>query len=120
MKELELHQQISNTHNIELTVKKKQEIERMLEGKIKPRKSHFVWELNEETGEIRKAEFKRTTAVAFHATLPTYELVVKLDCVYIPALNAENAKKKYLKDNKQSSYYHIENENNITDLNFKL
>lgn len=104
MKELETHLKLEKQNSIELNVKKKQEIEYVLQGTIKPKIGHFIWELNEETGEIKKAEFKRNTAV-YGAELPPEELVVKADCIYIPALNAENAKKKYLKNKEQSAYY---------------
>jgi DNA-binding MarR family transcriptional regulator len=102
MKELETHLKLGSQERIELNVKKKKEIEYVLEGTIQPIKGHFIWECNEENGEIKKAEFKRNT---FSTTLPPEELIIKADCVYIPALNAANAKKHYLKDNRQSSYY---------------
>jgi hypothetical protein len=105
MKELETHFKLGKQNAVELNVKKKQEIEYVLQGTIKPKIGHFIWELNEETGEIKKANFKRNTVVVFGADIPTEELVVKSDCIYIPALNAENAKKKYLKNKEQSAYY---------------
>jgi len=104
MKELETHLQNDTQDNIELNVKKKQEIEYVLQGTIKPQKGHFVWEVNEETGEIKKASFKRNT-VLFGAAITPEELIIKPDCLYIPALNPENAKRKYLKNKNQSSYY---------------
>jgi hypothetical protein len=118
MKELETHFKLGTQERIELNVKKKKEIEYVLEGTIKPIRGHFIWELNEETGEIKKAEFKRNTAVAFSTTLPPEELVIKADCVYIPALNAANAKKRYLKDNRQSSYYVKEAPMSLNDLKY--
>lgn len=102
--EQQLKSHLNQNVKVEVNVKKKQEIEYVLQGTIKPPKGHFIWELNEETGEIKKAEFKKTTAV-FGAELPPEELIVKADCIYIPALNAENAKKKYLKNKEQSHYY---------------
>ena len=54
MKELETHLKVGNENRIELNVKKKQEVEYVLQGTIKPKTGHFVWELNEETGEIKK------------------------------------------------------------------
>lgn len=118
MKELETHLKIDNQERIELNVKNKQEIEYFLQGTIKPKTGHFIWELNEETGEIKKAEFKKTTAV-FGAAIPPEDLIVKSDCIYIPALNAENAKKKYLKNNNQSAYYVKPAIMNFSDLSFK-
>lgn len=117
MKELETHLKLEEQTRTEVTVKKKQEIEYVLQGTIKPKTGHFIWELNEETGEIKKAEFKRSIVV-FGAKFPPEELVVKSDCIYIPALNAKNAKKKYLKNNDQSSYYYKEPLMKISDLKF--
>lgn len=118
MKELETHLQLGNQNKVELNVKKKQEIEYVLQGTIKPQTGHFIWELNEETGEIKKAEFKRTTAV-FGAAIPPEELIVKAGCIYIPALNAENAKRKYLKNKEQSAYYVKPPVMNLSDITFK-
>lgn len=55
--------------SIEINVKKKKEVEHLLQGKIKPKNGHSVWEINEKTNEIKKAEFARSTVV-FSATLP--------------------------------------------------
>ena len=118
MKELETHLKIENQNRVELNVKKKQEIEYTLLGKIKPKKGHFIWEINEETGEIKKAQFKRNTAVAFSASLPPEELVIQPDCIYIPALNVANAKKCYLRDNNQASYYAKQPLFDISDITF--
>jgi hypothetical protein len=117
MKELETHLKLENQNRVELNVKKKQEIEYVLEGTLKPKKGHFIWELNEETGEIKKAEFKRTTAV-FGAAISPEELVINPDCVYIPALNSGNAKKKYLKNKDQSAYYVKTPVMNLSDITF--
>ena len=119
MKELETHLKLGTQERIELNLKKKKEIEYVLEGTIKPIKGHFIWELNEETGEIKKAEFKRNTAVAFSTTLPPEELIIKAESVYSTALNVANAKKNYLNDNRQSSYYVKEAPMSLSDLSFK-
>ncbi len=108
MKELETHLNtgINSTHKTEVTVKKKQEVEYVLVGEIKPKNGQKVFEINQETGVIKPAEYKVDTVV-YHLSMtkaPT-KLVVNADCIYIPAMNAENAKKKYLKDNTQSSYF---------------
>ena len=52
---------VDNKEKIETNVKKKQEIEYVLLGTIKPQRGQFVWEINEETGEILKAEYRRKT-----------------------------------------------------------
>lgn len=115
---LETHLTLEKQNNIELNVKNKQEIEYVLQGSVKPQPGHFVWEVNEETGEIKKAEFKRNTAV-YGAELPPKELVVKADCIYIPALNAENAKRKYLKNKEQSAYCVKPAVMSLSDITFK-
>lgn len=102
MKELEIH--LNKGVKTELSVKKQQEVEYILEGTIKPRTGHFIWEINKETGEAKKAEYKRDVAV-FNAKIPSKKLIIKDNCIYIPALNATNAKDKFLKDGNQSSYY---------------
>lgn len=115
MKELETHSKLTQQNNVELSVKKKKEIEYVLQGTIKPKTGHFIWEINEETGEIKKAGFKRNTVVLGAELLPE-ELIVKPDCIYIPALNAENAKRKYLKNKEQSVYYVKPSPMNIEDI----
>jgi hypothetical protein len=118
MKELQTHSKINNQEKIELSVKKKNEVEYVLHGTLKPKKGHFIWEINEETGEVKKAEFKRTTAI-FGASIPPQELLIKPDCVYIPALNAKNAKKKYLNNKEQSAYFSKPPLMNLSDIIFK-
>ena len=105
MKELESNFILNSKENIELQIQKKQEIEYVLDGTIKPIKSHFIWELNKLTGEIKKADFKKNTVAAFSTQLCSEELVVKSDCIYIPALNIKNAIKKYKINHEQSDYY---------------
>lgn len=117
MKELETHLNAPKHNTVELNVKKKQEIEYVLQGSLKAKAGHFVWEINEETGEIKKAEFKRTTAV-FGGKIPPEKMVVQKGCVYIPALNAKNAKDKYDKNKDQSAYYVKPPAMNIDDIYF--
>jgi hypothetical protein len=118
MKELETHLKINDSERVELNVKKKKEVQHSLMGTIKPKIGHFIWELNEETGVIKKAEYKRDTTVIFGANIPTEELIINPDCIYIPSLNAKNAKKKYLKNKEQSSYFFKAPEMDITHLKF--
>jgi len=108
MKELETHLKIgaNNENRTELNVKKQQEIEYILEGTIKPKKGHFVWEINTITGEIKKAQYKQDTiAFNFNTELPPEKLITNPDCVYIPSLNAKNAMDKYKNNPNQSEYY---------------
>lgn len=115
MKELEIHLKLGN--KTEINVKKQQEIEYLLEGTIKPRIGHFVWEINEESGEIKKADYKcDTVSLLGNLKVPAEKLVINPDCIYIPALNAENAKKKYLQNKEQSHYFVKPPLLNIADL----
>lgn len=107
MKELETSP--NNVIRAEITAKKQQKVEYTLDGTIKPKKGHKVWEINEETGVVREADYKVDTVVYnFMATKDPERLVMNPNCVYIPALNAKNAKKKYLENNSQSHYYQKE------------
>jgi len=117
MKELE--KQYINQNKIEVNVKKQQEIEHVLEGTIKPKNGHFIWEINVADGSIQKASYKSDT-VSFTNKMKreSERLIVKPDCVYIPALNKENALKKYRKDNRQSSYYVKAALLNLSDISF--
>jgi hypothetical protein len=118
MKELETHLKLKD--KTELNIKKQQEVEYILEGTIKPKRGHIVWEINEETGEINPAEYKSDT-ISFVKSLavPSEKLVIKKDCVYIPALNIKNAKKKYLNNKEQSYYFKKDALLNLSDLTFK-
>lgn len=119
MKELETHLKVGKENRIEMNVKKQQEIEYILEGTIIPKKGHTVFEINEQTLEVKKAEYKIDT-VAFNVfTKKSPEkLIVNADCIYIPALNAKNAWKKYLKNKDQSFYFKKEPLLNLSDLTF--
>lgn len=119
MKELETHLKVgvNSDNRIEMNVKKQQEIETVLQGTITPQRGHFVWEINEETGEIKKGEYKQDTVTFnFNSELPQEKLVIKTDCVYIPALNPENAKRKYLKNKEQDYYFDKEPPMKLSDL----
>lgn len=103
----------------EIGIKKKIEIEHCLEGTIKPIKGHFVWEIDETTLKIKKADYRQDT-VAFNSMikLPAKKLVINPNCIYIPALNTKNAWKKYNKDKNQSSYFEKAPLMNLSDLKF--
>jgi len=121
MKELETHLKVGNGSEtrIELNVKKQQEIETVLQGTITPKNGHFVWEINEETGVVKRAEYKRdTVAFGFTVKVPNEKLVVQPDCIYIPALNIENAKKKYLKNKEQDYYFDKIAPMSLSEINF--
>lgn len=99
----------TDNNKVEIVAKKKQEIERRLAGTIKPKAGQKIWEINEETGVIQEAKYTRQTDISISTTgkviKPVERLIVSDNCVYIPALNMENAKKQYLKNKEQSFYY---------------
>lgn len=86
MKELESH--LIGKNRIELSVKKQEEIEYVLEGTIKAKTGHFVWEINTITRKVNKAEYKiKTVPFNINGKVPLAKLIINKDCVYIPALN---------------------------------
>ena len=120
MKELEIHTRIGNDNRVEMNVKKQQGIEKFLDGTLKPKRGHFVWEINELTLQVKRAEYKKNTvALNFMAETPPEELMKLPNCIYIPALNARNAMDKYNKNHNQSAYYSVPAPMKLSDLNFK-
>ena len=117
MKELSPTFDLSNQDKVEIGVKKRQQVEYVLEGTIKPNKGHFIWEVNTLTGDVCKAKFKKTIFV-LGAMLPPEELIINPDCLYIPALNEKNARKHYLKNSEQSNYFVKPPIMNLSDITF--
>lgn len=83
---------------IEIAVKKKQQIEHQLLGKVRPRNGHKVFEINIETLEVNEAKFSPVTALVF-GVVKNKEIIIKKNHVYISALNKKNALKKFSKTN---------------------
>lgn len=105
MKEIELTAKTAaDKAKMEVQVQQRKQVEYQLLGSLKPKNGHTIWEVNTETGAIFPAEYKKEAAV-FGAKIPPKKLIVNPDCVYIPALNEENAKRKYLQNKNQSYYY---------------
>lgn len=118
MKELQQHIKVSEATRHEVTVKKKQEIEYVLTGNITPKNGHKVFEINE-FGEVLEAEYKKdTTVFNINAVMLPKKLVIKPNCVYIPALNAANAKRKYNQNKNQSAYYTKSAPSSINEITF--
>jgi hypothetical protein len=64
--------------------------------KLKP--GHHVWELNVAEGLIRRAKIEEVNAVLGEHGIEVRRKVIRQDgCLYVNALNAMNADKKFLK-----------------------
>lgn len=107
MKELKAHLK----EEIQIRVDKQQQKESRLQllGTIKPKKGQFIFEIDTVTGEVFQAEFVCATvdyADAVKGNISAgIEMVVKENCIYIPAINEANALKKYKKNPNQDAYY---------------
>lgn len=87
--------------NIEKTRKKEQQKEQKKLGTIKPHRGHTLFEVNKTTGEITEAEFVKTD-ISFHDAAngikpKNHKVIVKENCLYVPALNKKNVIKKLKK-----------------------
>lgn len=69
-------------------------------GSLKTKKGHKLWEFNGKTGEIKIAVTEEVPHNPFAKSVngftegPKKKIVVNPDCVYVSALNIENAVKK--------------------------
>jgi hypothetical protein len=95
--------------NVEISVKKKQQIEYVPLGNIRKQNGHTLFEINTLTGEIKEAEYKQMSATYDLKTGMSSnkkgELITDKNCIYIPALNKVNALKKYNNSKIQSDYF---------------
>lgn len=79
-----------------------------LVGKLQLRKGHVVWEFNRDTLEIAPAEFEKLAIpynskvalktnnlgyFAKHTSFSGSKIIIKKNCVYVPALNKKNVVK---------------------------
>jgi hypothetical protein len=91
---------------VELPVKKQKEISPHFAGVIQPQKGQKVFEVNEKTGDVTEAEYRQnTTTFIVGQKLEPPRLIMKPNCVYIPAMNVKNAVKKYAKNKSQENYF---------------
>ena len=96
MKELEK----INTISEEIVKPIKKELK--LIGSIQPQKGHKCFEINIITNEISEAEFFEDYVSMFSSSYERKKkLRIKIDCIYITALNKKNALKKYREQLKQ-------------------
>lgn len=87
----------SKKDNTELSVQQKQQVEREFIGSIKPKNGHIVFEINVLTLEIVPAKFDELAILKFTSEKLKRTITINKDCVYISALNKENALKKFRK-----------------------
>ena len=88
----------------EIQAKKKQRQEYKFIGNIRHQAGHILFSINTITGEIKQAEFQKEPIITWEQAkmvndgvgLPR-KVVIEKDCVYIEAMNEENAMKKYHK-----------------------
>ena len=81
---------------MELSIQKKQQKEKELVGKIIPHAGHKVYEINDETLEIKLAEFElKTFIIGGNHNNP--EIIIRSGYSYVSALNKSNALNKYKK-----------------------
>lgn len=97
MKELDNKDKINDKIQIESVVKKKKQIEYVLEESLIPLNGHSLFEINIKTLEIKEAEFIQDKTITMYEALKIIdgtdnkEILLTPDCVYISALNKKNA-----------------------------
>lgn len=79
---------------MELSIQKKQQREKEFVGKIIPHAGHKVYEINNETLDIKLAEFDLKTFI-IGDNHPNPEIITRIGYSYVSALNIKNALKKY-------------------------
>lgn len=80
---------------------KQQETQYQKIGQYRPHPGHKMYEYNRTTGALELAKLERVdlnyTEVINGSTAAKYKVVVSKNCIYIPALNEKNAKRKLAK-----------------------
>lgn len=91
-----------NKDRTEIQAKKKQRQEYRFIRSISHRPGHTLFSINEVTGEIKEAEYKKEEQITWAQALMIKEgvgcprkVIIEKDCVYIEALNKENALKRF-------------------------
>jgi len=90
MKEL----QIKVKDQTEVSIKKKQKIERELVYTLNPYNGHKLWEINNKTLEVKKVKYS-TSNNYYYGGLNKKEVEIKRGYTYVSALNKKNALKKF-------------------------
>jgi hypothetical protein len=68
---------------------------RRYKGRYVLKSGHKIWEINLVTNECKEAEYDKDINVDFQTKNTVKVLVEKENCIYIPCLNEENARKKF-------------------------
>lgn len=85
---------------IEIVAEQQQKKEIKHIGQQRKVRGHILWEFNEKTRELKRAQFKKTNVfisainMSPESITETHKVVVNENCVYFQALNKKNAKKK--------------------------
>lgn len=87
---------IKQKEKTELQIQKRQEKTKYLDEQILPHRGHTIWEINNETLEIKKAEFSHFGVFIFGKE-NRREIIKVPNCTYISALNQKTALDKYRK-----------------------
>lgn len=77
--------------------KEVQERKQQKQGTIKRHKGHTLFELNLKTKEIKKAVFESVDYVVGEKNSTRLKVIENKNCIYISALNENNALKKFFK-----------------------
>ena len=110
MKELQIHNKLKD--RVEVTAKKnnQQEAELVLTGSLSPKNGHTLFEINTVTLSCNPATFNKSKDISFNKALRRdysgiNDLITNENCIYIPALNKQNALRLFGKNPNQSAYY---------------
>jgi hypothetical protein len=107
MKELEKQERDVEKQSIELQQVKEEKVEYKLIDNLRPEKGHRVWEINSASLEIVEASYNEEEVINFTEALGNLErgeitvatikkdITVNPGCLYISALNKNNAIKRY-------------------------
>jgi hypothetical protein len=104
----ELDQHLKKQERVEIIAQQQKEHQKLLVGKIIPKRGHAIWQINTETLEVSVPDYSNTV-LEYEAAISkdfsrVAEIVILDNCVYISALNAKNALKKFMNNKSQSHY----------------
>lgn len=94
---------LKEKQQLEAIIKQKKQVEHELITSYNPRKGHTLFEINKVTLEIKKAKFIENKTVSWYIAKKIEkgehvdEVLINNNCVYISALNAKVAMKRYSK-----------------------